>query len=135
MEQGLLPSGAWNSSSTGNHATLGDRPSDLREEEQPYYMRSPFNAPNPQQNDLGGAPNLRAVSPFRNQAAAHYGLHMYAQAAGLSPRGKITSRPGTSLGGGIGIRKLSKLDAKEQDDVHEVTEDEDRVTSPLLPPS
>lgn len=45
------------------------------------------------------------------------------------------SRPGTSLGGGIGIRKLSKLDAKEQDDVHEVTEDEDRVISPMLPPS
>lgn len=54
---------------------------------------------------------------------------------GISPRGRITSRPGTSLGGGIGIRKLSKLDAKEQDDVHEVTEDEDRVNSPLLPPS
>ena len=45
------------------------------------------------------------------------------------------SRPGTSLGGGIGIRKLSKLDAKEQDDVHEVTEDEDRVISPILPTS
>lgn len=74
----MQPSGAWNSGTAGNQATMGDRPSELREEEQPYYMRSPFNATNQQQNDLSGAPNQRAVSPFRNQAAAHYGLHMYA---------------------------------------------------------
>lgn len=123
--------GGWTSARKGDLAGIGERPSEVRQEEQPYFMRSPFNVNKSFNEPNGFGP---AVSPYRNQAAAHYGLVQYNN-RGISPRGKGVGRPGTSLGGGIGIRKLSKLDAKEQDDVHEVTEDEDRVISPGLPPT
>ena len=102
------------------------RASDVLEEGQPYYTRAPF------QKAFGGARAgeergvaEQAKANARVQAAAHYGLVTYSR-SGLSPRGKGPSRPGTSLGGGAAIRKLSKLDAKDQDDVNDVTEDEDR---------
>jgi len=102
------------------------RASDVLEEGQPYYTRAPFRkafAGARAGEERGVAEQAKADA--RAQAAAHYGLATYSR-SGLSPRGKGPSRPGTSLGGGAAIRKLSKLDAKDQDDVNDVTEDEDR---------
>lgn len=93
-------------------------------------MKAPFAAARATQ-DRGL--NAKGAVSHRAQAAADYGLAPYSH-LGISPRGKGPGRPGAGLGGGMAIRKLSKLDAKEQDDVHEVTEDEDRL-SPMLPPT
>ena len=63
----------WTSARKSDYPALNERPSDVRQEEQPYFMRSPFNANksfNESHNGFGPA----AVSPYRNQAAAHYGL-------------------------------------------------------------
>lgn len=127
--EGLSPGGeGWSNTRPAEGGHLADRPSDLRDEIQPYYMRSPFGVARATQERDGAD---RGAAAGRAQAAKQYGLVQYAQ-LGTSPTGKRLRRPGTGLGGGIGIRKLSKLDAKEQDEVNEVTEDEDRV-SPLLP--
>lgn len=120
--------GGWASARNGDHPALADRPSEVREEEQPYYMRAPFGVIRANQERERAD---QGATTGRELAAANYGLLPYPQ-SGATPRGKGLSRPGTGLGGGFGIRKLSKLDAKEQDEVNEVTEDEDRV-SPLLP--
>ena len=120
--------GDWTSGRKGDYQFPNDRPSEVREEEQPYYMRAPFNAHKSYLDPHNG--HGMSISPNRSQAVANYGLMQYSNRA-ISPQAKGAGRPGTSLGGRIGIRKLSKLDAKEQDDVHEVTEDEDRMaTSP-----
>ena len=58
----------WSSARKGDNAiNTNERPSELREEEQPYYMRVPFNASSKSYHDqhLDGG-HTASISPNRN---------------------------------------------------------------------
>jgi hypothetical protein len=72
-------------------------------------MRAPFGVARVLQ-EQERAENVALTE--RGPTESPYGLVPYSK-LGSSPRAKPRGRPGTGLGGGIGIRKLSKLDVKE----------------------